>query len=266
MPLSIRTYPTASEAGTALAAGSARYLGGGTLVVRAANEGDLSFDTVVRSSDPALRRVDVEGNMVRLGASVTMAEIARHQKLAGIANAARSVGGPAIRNMATVGGNLFAPTPYGDFAVALLALGAQVETLDRTIDLDDFLPIRDSFDGIVQGVTFALPRNGAFRFAKASRIKPKGVSVLSIGAVIELDAAGVVTSARIALGCMANRPIRAKMAEDALAGSKLTEAGVAKAVEAVSHGISPPSDPIASEWYRREVLPVHFRRLLLRQT
>ena len=64
---------------------------------------------------------------------------------------------------------------------------------------------------------------------------------------------------------MANRPIRAKMAEDALTGSKLTEAGVAKAAEAVSHGISPPSDPIASEWYRREVLPVRFRRLLLRQ-
>jgi CO/xanthine dehydrogenase FAD-binding subunit len=39
---------------------------------------------------------------------------------------ARAVGGPQIRNMATVGGNLFAPHPYGDFAAALLALGARV--------------------------------------------------------------------------------------------------------------------------------------------
>ena len=52
-----------------------------------------------------------------------MAAIARHPDLAALARAARAVGGPAIRNMATVGGNLFAPTPYGDFAVALLALG-----------------------------------------------------------------------------------------------------------------------------------------------
>ena len=44
-----------------------------------------------------------------------------------LAKAARAVGGPAIRNMATVGGNLFAPAPYGDFAVALLALDATVE-------------------------------------------------------------------------------------------------------------------------------------------
>ena len=35
-------------------------------------------------------------------------------------------GGPAIRNMATVGGNLFAPYPFGDFAAALLALEAIV--------------------------------------------------------------------------------------------------------------------------------------------
>ncbi|MCB0241489.1 MAG: FAD binding domain-containing protein, partial [Anaerolineae bacterium] len=40
--------------------------------------------------------------------------------------AAHNVGGWAIRNMATVGGNLFAPPPSGDFAVALLALDAQV--------------------------------------------------------------------------------------------------------------------------------------------
>ncbi len=264
MPLSINTYPTVSEAGAELAADSARYLGGGTLVVRAANEGDLSFDTLVRSSDPLLRRIESFGDQVRIGASVTMSSIARRADLAEISPAARSVGGPAIRNMATVGGNLFAPSPYGDFTVALLALGAQVETEAGSMDLDAFLAIREKFKAIVSGVRFGLPRIGAFRFAKVSRIKPKGVSVLSIGALIEVDAGGAVTGARIALGCMADRPIRAKLAEDALVGRTLTEDGIAKAVEAVSHGIRPPTDPIASEWYRREVLPVHFRRLLLR--
>ena len=53
--------------------------------------------------------------------------------LAFLAPVAESIGGPAVRNMATVGGNLFARSPYGDFAVALLALGATVvsETLRR---------------------------------------------------------------------------------------------------------------------------------------
>jgi CO/xanthine dehydrogenase FAD-binding subunit len=117
---------------------------------------------------------------------------------------------------------------------------------------------------LVTGIRFPLPEAGALRFVKVSRVKPKGVSVLSIAAKIDLDASGIVTAARVALGCMADRPIRAKRAEDALIGARLTADGVEAAVRAVSEGVRPPSDPVASEWYRREVLPVHFRRLLLR--
>ncbi|MBN8997364.1 MAG: FAD binding domain-containing protein [Rhizobiales bacterium] len=263
MTLSVRTCPTVDEASAALAAGRARYLGGGTLVVRNASEGDLSFDTLVRSTDPALSRIAVAGGEASLGAGVTMAAITRHPGLAAIAKAARAVGGPAIRNMATVGGNLFAAAPYGDFAVALMALGATVEAGGKALGIDDFLQVRDDIRTMVTGVRFPLPAAGAFRFVKVSRIKPKGVSVLSIAAVIETDAGGAVCSARVALGCMADRPIRARAAEAALVGATLTEAGVAKAVAAVSEGIRPITDPIASAWYRGEVLPVHFRRLLL---
>lgn len=262
MALTLQTYPTVTAANAALASGG-RYLGGGTLAVRAANEGELSFDTLVRATDPQLTAIDISGSNVRLGASVTMAAVARHKGLGAIAQAARAVGGPAIRNMATIGGNLFAPAPYGDFAVALLALGAIVEMDGETIDIDQFLLVREKLKGIVTGVRVTLPADGAFRFLKVSRIKPKGVSVLSIGAVIERDGGGMVTSARIALGCMAGRPIRAKKAEDALIGAKLNGDGVANAVAAVADGVQPITDPIASEWYRREVLPVHFRRLLL---
>ena len=263
MPLSLQTFSTVREAELTLAAGAARYLGGGTLAVRAVNEGDLSFDTLVRSSDPALGRIEVTGTQVRLGASVTMAAIMRHPALGPIAGAARAVGGPAVRNMATVGGNLFAPTPYGDFTVALLALGASVEVEGRSLDLDEFLFVREKFGGIVSGVSFPLPPARGFRFVKVSRVKPKGVSVLSIATLLETDGSGAVTRARVALGCMGGRPIRAKKAEEALVGVRLTEDEIAHAVEAVSDGVSPPTDPVASAWYRREVLPVHFRRLLL---
>ncbi|MBL8583873.1 MAG: FAD binding domain-containing protein [Rhizobiaceae bacterium] len=263
MPLSLRTFSTVREAEQALVSHAARYLGGGTLAMRAANEGDLSFNTLVRSSDPALSLIKVEGSEVRLGASITMAAIMRHPALGPIAGAARAVGGPAVRNMATIGGNLFAPTPYGDFTVALLALGASVEVEGRSLDLDEFLFVRERFGGIVSGVSFPLPPAGGFRFVKVSRVKPKGVSVLSIATLLETDGSGAVTRARVALGCMGGRPIRAKKAEDALMGAHLTEGGIARAVEAVSDGVNPPTDPVASAWYRREVLPVHFRRLLL---
>ncbi len=262
MPLSLQTFPTVGEAAAALGART-RYLGGGTLVVRACNEGDLSCDTLVRTSDPALRRIEIADRNVLIGASVTMAAVTRHPALSALAAAAGAVGGPAIRNMATVGGNLFAPTPYGDFTVAMLALGAQVEIGGKTMDLDAFLRVRERLDGIVAGVNLRLPAAEAFRFVKIARVRPKGVSILSIAAVIEADVTGTVEAACIALGCMADRPIRARKAEEALIGAQLTEHGVQAAVEAVTEGVSPPTDAVASAWYRREILPVHFRRLLL---
>lgn len=263
MALALQTFPTVKDANAALNAAGTRYLGGGTLVVRAANEGDVSISGLIRSTDPALSAIVVADGKARIGASVTMAAIARHPGLAILAKAARAVGGPAIRNMATIGGNLFAPAPYGDFAVALLALDATIGTEDGELPIETFLAGRDGSRAIVNSVSFTLPKADSFRFLKVSRVKPKGVSVLSIAAVLEQAADGTVSSARIALGCMADRPVRAKAAEKALLGKSLDRIGIAAALAAASEGIAPITDPIASAWYRAEVLPVHLGRLLL---
>ncbi|MGX5847488.1 FAD binding domain-containing protein [Mesorhizobium sp. PL10] len=263
MALALQTFPTVKDANAALKAAGTRYLGGGTLVVRATNEGDVSVTGLVRSTDPTLSGIAVSGGTARIGASVTMAAIARHPDLDAIAKAARAVGGPAVRNMATVGGNLFAPAPYGDFTVALLALDATIGTDDGELSLENFLAKRDDRRAIVTSVSFALPKDGSFRFLKISRVKPKGVSVLGIAAMLEQAADGTVSSARIALGCMADRPMRARAAEKALIGRKLDQDGIAAALAAAGKGTSPITDPIASAWYRAEVLPVHLGRLLL---
>ncbi|TIO04835.1 FAD binding domain-containing protein [Mesorhizobium sp.] len=263
MALALQTFSTVKDANAALKAAGTRYLGGGTLVVRAANEGDVSVSGFVRSTEPSLSAITVSGGKVSIGASVTMAAIARHRDLAPLARAARAVGGPAIRNMATVGGNLFAPAPYGDFTVALLALDASVSTNGGDLPIETFLATRESHHAIITAVGFSLPLEGGFRFLKVSRVKPKGVSVLSIATVLEQAPDGTVSSARIALGCMADRPMRAKAAENALLGRKLTSDGIAPALAVASEGTSPVTDPIASAWYRNEVLPVHLGRLLL---
>lgn len=263
MVLALQTFATVKDATAALKARGTRYLGGGTLVVRAANEGDVSVSGLVRSTDPALSSIAVAGGKVRIGASVTMAAIAGHPDLGALAKAARAVGGPAIRNMATVGGNLFAPAPYGDFAVALLALDATVDTSDGELPIESFLAGRGDNHALITSVGFTLPKAGGFRFLKVSRVKPKGVSVLSIAAVLEQAGDGTVSSARIALGCMADRPMRANAAEKALLGRMIDREGIAAALAVAGEGTSPITDPIASAWYRAEVLPVHLGRLLL---
>jgi CO/xanthine dehydrogenase FAD-binding subunit len=265
MALTLQTFPTSDAAAAALAAdGAARYLGGGTLVVRDANEGEVSFSSYIRASDPALSAITVSGGRVTLGASVTMGRIIADEQLQCLADAAHSVGGPAIRNMATVGGNLFAPAPYGDLGVALLALDADVEIGGASVPLERFFRERDTIHArsVVKSIGFALPAAGAFRFVKVSRIKPKGVSVVTIAALLE-ETGGTITNGRIAYGCMADRPIRATAAEAALTGKPRTADGIAEALAAASEGTDPITDAIASAWYRTQVLPVHLGRLLL---
>ena len=127
MPLAYRNVSELSAAAALLSAQSgARLLGGGTLLVRRVNEGDTSIDTYVRLRDPKLLLLDAGGETVRLGSGVTMSRIAREPALTFLAPVARAIGGPAVRSAATVGGNLFAPSPYGDFGVALLALDAVI--------------------------------------------------------------------------------------------------------------------------------------------
>lgn len=264
MGLSLQTFPTAGEAQSALAAEGTCYMGGGTLVVRAANEGNLSFSTIVRTTDPTLAEIAISGGKVTIGASVTMGAVAAHGDLGFLAQAARAVGGPAVRNMATVGGNLFAQAPFGDFAVALLALDATVAVGVKNVPLEEFLRDRGKagVGALVTSVTFSVPEPESFRFLKVSRVRPKGAAVLTIAADLQMKA-DKIASARIALGCMGSHGMRARAVEKALAGQPLTKDGIAAALAAATEGTDPPTDAIASAWYRREVLPVHLGRLLL---
>jgi CO/xanthine dehydrogenase FAD-binding subunit len=267
MPITVKTFTSLGEAASALASDrGARFLAGGTLVMRAINEGDTSFSTVVRSTDRGFAEIRPAGARVTLGAGVTMAQIMANRELTFLHPVARAVGGPAIRNMATVGGNLFAPSPYGDFTAALLALDATLSMQGgyggRETPLEEFLANRERNSGLVASVTFNRPvAPEAFRFRKVARVKPKGISVLSIAAHLPMNG-GRITGARVAYGAMAPTPIRAKAVERALEGRSLDEAGIAAAIAVAAEGTSPATDALASAWYRREMIAVHLKRLL----
>jgi xanthine dehydrogenase small subunit len=269
MALQVKSFGSMSEAAAALASDrTARFLSGGTLLMRAINEGDTSIGTLVRSTDAVYRQVRNEGSRIEIGAGVRMVDILANRDLAFLHPAARIVGGPAVRAMATVGGNLFAAAPYGDLATALLALDAVVTVQGayggaQQIPIEQFLQSRDRTSGLVAAVTVLRPASAdAFRFRKVSRVKPKGVAVLSIAAYLPLGG-GRLSNVRVAYGAMAPTPIRARAVERALEGRSLDAAGIAPALAAAAEGTSPATDALASAWYRSEVMPVHLRRLLL---
>jgi CO/xanthine dehydrogenase FAD-binding subunit len=269
MTLTVKTYAQLSEAAQALSADrDARFLAGGTLLMRAVNEGDQSFDTIIRATDGAFAQVRAQGDRIVLGAGLTMSQILANRELEFLHWVARAIGGPAVRNMATVGGNLFAESPYGDFAVALLVLDATVTLAGAgggEMPLEQFLAQRTQEPRrIVEAVAFRRPASGAFRFRKVSRVKPKGASVLSIAALLP-QSGGRLSGVRIAYGAMGPTPLRDHAVERALEGGSLDEPTVTRAVASAAEGLDPPTDALASAWYRLEVAPVHLRRLLLDQ-
>jgi CO/xanthine dehydrogenase FAD-binding subunit len=263
--VTVKTFARLADAAGALSSErGARFLAGGTLVMRAVNNADPGIETIVRSTDPSFLHIAASSGRVELGGGVTMAAVLADRDLALLHPVARAVGGPALREAATVGGNLFATR--GDFATGLLALDATVMLAggfgQRELALDEFLGRRDRGTALVSAVAFKQPPGDAFRFVKVTRVHPKGLSVLSIAAQLPL-ASGRVTGARIAYAGMSPAPFRAKAVERALEGRTLDAAGIAQALAVATDGTSPADDPIASAWWRREILPVYLRRLLL---
>jgi CO/xanthine dehydrogenase FAD-binding subunit len=268
MSVTVKTFANSGEAAAALSSDrGARYLGGGTLVMRALNEGDISISTIVRATDTVLTRIEAAGPRVTIGAGVTFARILAERELAFLHAPARSIGGPAVRNMGTVGGNLFAPNPYGDFTVALVALDAVVSVQGgfgvRDVGIEELLQSRERQAGtLVLSISCQKPLSAeAFRYRKIARIKPKGGSVITLAAHLPVSS-GRVLRARIALGSMAPTQIRAKAAERALEGRPLDASSIAAAASAAVEGTSPADTALASAWYRREIVSVHLRRLL----
>jgi len=257
----VETHPTLDDAARAMS-GDAAYMAGGTLVMRAVNEGQGPA-RLLRVSDPNLRALRSSGDTLTLGAGMTMANVLSHRDLAFLHPVARVVGGPQIRNMASVAGNLFAAHPYGDFAAALLALGARVIPVGQgsARNVEDVLRDRGRA-GLISAVELQRPNDPRnFGFLKISRVKPKGVSVLCIAAYLPREG-GRIRGARIAFGAMGPSPLRSTGAERALEGQALDATSIARAAAAATEGLEPPTDQIASEWYRREVAGVHLKRLL----
>lgn len=261
MSVTVETFPTLAEAARAMGSGST-FFGGGTVLMRDVNAGE-GPQRLVRSADPSLREIRAQGDAVRLGAGVTMARILAERDLAFLHPVARQIGGPQVRAMGTVGGNLFAPHPYGDFAVALIALGARAVLAGQGgARLVEELMRERARPPLIAAIEIPRPRNGReFGFLKVSRVKPKGVSVLSVAALLPVEG-GRIRGARVAWGAMGPAPMRGGGAERALEGAALDAATIARAAAQATEGLDPPTDALASAWYRKEVAGVHLRRLL----
>ena len=271
MPVTVKTFATSGEAAAALSSDrDARYLGGGTLVMRALNEGDVSISTIVRVDGPCARaRSRAGGSRITIGAGVTLRAVLAERELAFLHPAARLDWRPggaqhghrrrqSVRARAVRRFRRRAARARRD-GVACRAAMARATCRSRNF---------------WRAATDRRARSSS-RLLRAARQR-RGVS-LPQGRAHQAERRLCDHARRASpdqrrprrraraspMARWRRPPIRAKAAERALEGRTLDEASVAAAVAAAAEGTSPATDSIASAWYRREVVGVHLRRLLL---
>jgi CO/xanthine dehydrogenase FAD-binding subunit len=258
--------PEDAETVSALVAGGGAIMAGGTVVMPLVNSGAPVASELVSLRKAGLGGIEIVDGQARIGAATTLSAIEDRAELSFLGSAVRTIASPTIRNMATVGGNLFVEQPYGDFAVCLLALGATCEITGpgglRLATVAEVLASGVAADEFVNAVVVELPEPANWYYHKAMRRRLNSASIVTVAAVVTI-ASGVVATARIALGGIAPRPVRAVSAEGVLLGRPLEHEVLEEAGQAARMDIAPFDDAYASAWYRTRVLPVHLRRAFL---
>jgi carbon-monoxide dehydrogenase medium subunit len=178
---------------------------------------------------------------------------------------AAQIGDPPVRHRGTLGGTLSHGDPASDMPAVILALGA--ELVARGPSGERAIPATEFFVGVFETalapdevlVEARVPKLGAstgWAFLKASR-RAQDWATVGVAALVHHDD-GAVAGASIGLVNMGATPLRAKGAEDALAGG----ASLADAAARVADGTEPPTDTAGSAEYRMHLAQVLTRRAL----
>jgi carbon-monoxide dehydrogenase medium subunit len=260
------------------AAAGGRFLAGGTDLFLAMEWGQADVGTVIDLKGiPELSGVEkLPDGGYRIGALTRMAQIendeALRAALPALADAAAVVGGPPIRNRATVGGNLCNASPAADTSTPLLALGAEVVLAsaagERTVPLAELWsgPRNTTLQPgeLLKEVHVpALPPGGACAFERLTRTV-MDIAVVNAAAVVAVDKQGRFASAALALGAVAPTVLAVPEVNDELKGQACDEAALERVRAAAERAARPIDDQRASADYRREMAGVLAARAVRR--
>ena len=257
---------------------SASLLAGGTdFMVEVNYSGRRPAAVIAVDRVPELTGWRRHNGAVEMGAAMTYAEM-EHPLFAAyvpaLAQAARTVGSPQIRNAGTLGGNLATASPAGDTLPPLAALDARVTVCSvrgsRELGLDELIvgPKQNTLeaDEVIRSVSVPVI-DGPQEFLKVGTRNAMVISVATVALVLDRPQRRV----RVALGSVAPVPLRATEAEDWIAGAvdwDSTEPPADNLLvrfgELVAAAARPIDDHRSTADYRRHAVAVMARRALAR--
>lgn len=227
-----------------------------------------------------LDEISVVDDRVHLGPLVTHNQCAESPVIGehglALAQACLEVGAPALRNRATVAGNVVTASPANDTISALRALEAEMTLTSvsaastqqsRTVDLADFFTgVRSTIlepDELVTDVSFPV-RSGDSRsmFLKLGLRGAQAISVVHLAVRCDFDDRQTVSDVAIALGSVAPVIVRATEAEGLLIGGFLDHESIEAAGILAGSSVAPIGDLRAPADYRKRLVEVMVRRCL----
>lgn len=212
---------------------------------------------------------DLDDGGVAIGAAVPLADIEAHPSVVArfpmLARCCAAVGAPALRNRATLSGNICNASPAADTAVALLSLDATVTAVGpagkRGLSIDSFFvapgktalaPGELVTEVIVPGTAAGL-RGSYLRLSRRG-----GMDLATIGVLVGCRSDGGSPRHRVALAAVAPTPLRVWEAEALLDRDGATAAARAAAIARAA--CAPITDIRGSADYRRDMVEVLARR------
>ena len=225
---------------------------------------------------PELRQWRHDGDSVLIGSCVTYREIERgplSTLVPALAQSARTIGSPQIRNAGTIGGNLGTASPAGDMIPVLLALNATVTIRSisgsRTVSIDNLITgVKKTSlaeNEFIESVKVPILR-GSQEFLKVGPRNAMVISIASLAMVTDMDRKTIA----VALGSVTAAPCRATEAEKYIENfvdwetMTVDPAAISTFRKLVSNASSPITDHRSSANYRRHTVSVLGERALLR--
>lgn len=255
--------------------GTAAILAGGSDLLVRMKGGFIEPDLIIDiKAIEHLSEIRQTADGFSIGAAVPCAVLGENKTLKkawpGVVEAANLIGSKQVQGRCTIVGNLCNASPAADSVPALVAAGARAVVAGpsgkRTIAVESVptAPGRTSLakGEIIEAILLdsRAPRSGDayLRFIPRTEMD---IAVVSAGVNLTLDEAGVIKTARVALGAAAPTVLLVEEAAEVLVGSRLGEATLERLAKVCSGACRPIDDKRGTIEFRRKVAGVLARRV-----
>ncbi len=243
------------------------FLAGGTDINVQIRGGGITDGAIYGISHlPELRGIEVRGGWWRIGATTSVATVVSHRDLRAdipyLGESLEDFAAPALRSMATIGGNIANGSPTADTLPPLLVLDAEVELASQ--QRTRRLPAADFFTGYKRNrleqdeiITAVLIPRGAQQgfetyYRKVGSRRTLTIAKVAVAGLRRLGG-GLIREARVAVGSVNEYPRRLRSLEALLQNADPRDLNLGDIDRAIRSGITPISDFRSDAEYREKV-------------